>query len=859
MQSQSNGDRRSLGIRGKLVLIFVVIKVLPLLLLAWLAWSAAERLGSTVTERAGEMAREALETIRGFADQATNDAIQALDDRSREALERLTTDTARDIASFLYARDRDVLQASLVPPTQAGYERFLMHRERFIFRHGRWQLNQAGDGWEPVRFEGVDVARMARAEEVLEDNARHFSARPPEYLGQRQLAPLFVEMSFVDLTGRERIKVRNGDLTEPGLRDVSVQANTFLGAETYWDELRALKPGDIYVSEVIGEYVRSPIIGPYTPARAQKAGIPFEPEKAAYAGTENPVGKRFRAIVRWATPVLEGERVVGYVTLALDHEHLRQFTDRLSPTARRYTDINDAISGNYAFLWDHEGRAISHPRDQFIVGYDRATGRRVPPWLDSQLYSRWQASGMEINDFLAGIPPYDGQSLQRKPAREMIKAGTVGLDCRYLNFSPQCAGWRQLTEEGGSGSFVIFFSGLWKLTTAAAIPYNTGQYGRDRQGFGFVTIGANVDEFHSAATHSAEQIARSLDRKAAEFAAQREGLLGAIRQHLEQTARELGVSTALMILAVIGVALWMSAFMTRQITRLSEGIERFRAGDLEHRLSVRSRDEMGQLARSLNRMADAVKESFDRLEEARARAVEANRLKTSFLAKMSHELRTPLNGILGFSELLSLSSQNDQTRSYAQTIQRSGHHLLEIVDDLLDMAKIEAGKLEVSASDIPLTEFIVDACAGHGRHAEQKSLHFDLMLAPDLPERIRSDPVRLRQVLNNLLNNAVKFTDAGRVSLAVDTDERGWIRFAVEDTGRGIPADQLDKVFEPFSQVEDFMTRSRDGTGLGLTLVKELTALLQGEVSVRSTPNEGSVFTVCFPPAMQEIQQDSPE
>ncbi|MCB1889243.1 MAG: HAMP domain-containing protein [Rhodocyclaceae bacterium] len=859
MQPQSSEDRRSLGIRGKLVLIFVVIKVLPLLLLAWLAWSAAERLGGTLTERAEEMAQEALETIRGFAAQASDDAIQALDDRSREALERLTTDTARDIASFLYARDSDILQAALSEPSEAAYARFLKHRERFVFRHGPWRLNAAGDAWEPEHFEGVDTSRMARAEEVLEDNARHFSARPPEYLGRRLMAPLFVEMSFVDLKGRERIKVRTGDLTEPGLRDISIPANTFLGAETYWPEVTRLAPGEIYVSEVIGEYVGSPIIGPYTPARAEKAGIPFEPQKAAYAGTENPVGRRFRAIVRWATPVLEGERIVGYVTLALDHEHLRQFTDRLSPTARRYTDINDAISGNYAFLWDHEGRAISHPRDQFIVGFDRATGLRVPPWLDTELYARWQGSGMEVNAFLASVPPFEGQSLQRKPAVEMIRAGTVGLDCRYLSFSPQCAGWKQLTEGGGSGSFVIFFSGLWKLTTAAAIPYDTGQYGRDNQGFGFVTIGANVDEFHRAATRSTEQIAGSLDRKAAEFAAQREGLVGAIRSHLEQTAAELGVSTALMILAVIGVALWMAAFMTRQITRLSEGIERFRAGDLEHRLAVRSRDEMGELALSLNRMADAVKDSFDRLDEARARAVEANRLKTSFLAKMSHELRTPLNGILGFSELLSLTSPTDQARSYAQTIQSSGNHLLQIVDDLLDMAKIEAGKLEVSPRDIELGDFVGDVCAGHRRHAEQKSLDFVVELASGLPSLMHSDPVRLRQVLNNLLNNAIKFTETGGVTLSVARDARGWICFAVSDTGRGIPADQLDKVFEPFSQVEDFMTRSRDGTGLGLTLVKELTALLQGEVIARSTPEVGSVFTVSFPPAMQAQVQDDPE
>ncbi|MCB1917856.1 MAG: HAMP domain-containing protein [Rhodocyclaceae bacterium] len=842
-----------MGIRGKLLVIFVLIKVLPLLLLSWIAWSAFERLGSTVSGRAAEMADGMVETIGEFAEEATDDAISALDDRSREALERLTTDTARAIASFLYDRDTEILQAALLRPSEAEYRRFMTYRKRAVFEHGPWRLKEDGSGWEAASSDGPNPFAAARAEEALEDNSRHFSSRPPEFVGRRSLRPLYVEMSFIDTAGRERIKIRNGALTEPGLRDVSDRRNTFLGGEDYWPRLQQLAAGDIDVSEVVGEYVGSRVIGPYTPAAAERAGIAFAPEESAYAGTENPVGRRFRGIVRWSTPVVEEGRIVGYVSLALDHDHLRQFTDRLSPTGMRYTAISDAISGNYAFMWDHKGRAISHPRDYFIVGFDRGSGERVVPWMDRALYDQWQASAKPANEFLAGVEPYLDQSLEKKPALPLLKAGTVALDCRYLNFSPQCAGWEQLTRSGGSGSFVIFFSGLWKLTTAAAIPYYTGRYGDSQRGFGFVTIGANVDEFHRAATMSATKIERALEDKRAEFAAQRADLFGAIRASLERTASDLGVSTALMIVAVIGVALWMAAFMTRQITRLSDAIGRFRAGELEHRIEVRSRDEMGQLANELNRMADAVEESFRRLDDARARAVEANQMKTSFLAKMSHELRTPLNGILGFAQLLEMRLEKPEFKKFASTIASSGRHLLKIVGDLLDMAKVEAGRVELEMAVVPARRFVEDTCAGHQAHAEEKGIGFTVELAADLPETITTDPLRLRQILNNLLNNAVKFTEKGRVSLAVEARE-SLLVFRIEDTGRGIPAEQLERVFEPFSQVEDFMNRSRDGTGLGLALARELAALFGGHIEVSSEIGVGSCFTLTVPTSSRVAQ-----
>ena len=668
------------GIRAKLIAIFVLIKVVPLFLLALIAWKATENLGASVLQRSTGMADQMLATIRSVGDKVTEDAARALDDRGRESLERVTTDSARAVAAFLYDRDQDIRQAVDIEPGVAAYRAFLAHRQRQLFAHGPWKLAADGKHWEPVDAEGVNPSLAADAKAALRDNTRDFSTRPPEYLGRRELRPLYVEMSFVGLDGREKIKATTGSLTAPGLADVRERRQTFAKAEDYWRELRKLKAGELYVSEVIGSYVGSRVIGPYLPETAKKAGIAFTPEQSAYAGTENPLGRRFRGIVRWAAPVERNGVRIGYVTLALDHDHIRQFTDRIAPTAQRYTPISDAIVGNYAFMWDYKGRAISHPRDYFIPGYNDSTGLPETPWLDQSLYAAWQASGKPSHEFLAGTTAYLEQSLKKKPAAELVKAGTVGLDCRYLNFSPQCQGWNQLTEHGGSGSFAIFFGGLWKLTTAATIPYYTGQYGRSPRGFGFVTIGANVDDFHQAAIRSKEKISGIIEQKDGEFKQERSSLIKAIDDTLAHTTWQLLISTTLMMLIVIGIAIKIAGILTRRITVIVEGIRRFQEGDHGSRLAVRTHDEMGELAASFNRMADAVQVSFAGMSrELQTRRLAEEQLRiaaTSFEAQEGMTI-TDASGVIlrvnrAFVEITGYGA--DEAIGRNPRILRSGRH-----------------------------------------------------------------------------------------------------------------------------------------------------------------------------------------
>ena len=235
-----------------------------------------------------------------------------------------------------------------------------------------------------------------------------------------------------------------------------------------------------------------------------------------------------------------------------------------------------------------------------------------------------------------------------------------------------------------------------------------------------------------------------------------------------------------------------------------------------------------------------------RLEASQARAEEASRLKTEFLASMSHELRTPLNGIIGYAEFLHDGAPAGPEREFASVIMRSGQHLLELVNSILDLSKVEAGRLELVPSEVPVRALIEEAAAAHRPGALARGLAMVVEVDPAVPQTVRCDRMRVLQVLNNLLHNAVKFTDRGQVMLRVAPVADG-LAFDVIDTGCGIAPEFQAVLFEKFRQADDFVTRRHGGTGLGLALSRELAGLMGGSLSVRSAVGEGSTFTFMMP------------
>jgi signal transduction histidine kinase len=614
-------NKYSFGMRTKLIIIFILIKVLPLLALAWFAWHQIFGLVEKMHISFESAIHDSQEIGKSVVELATKNSIRSLDEKSRESIERLAFDTAGNVAKFLYERDHDIEEAALIEPSEASYRNFLVTRSSPIIEHAPLTMDPKGEFWLiPETPQNTSLVVQANNK----DNAKDFHSLPPEKTGKSVKFPLFLEMTFIDLSGNEKIKITTSDILSPDLQDVSITNNTFCKAENYFEYLKSLQPGEIFVSDVIGAYQRTDLIGTYSKARAQKAGIDFTPQESAYAGKENPVGKRFQGLVRWATPVEKHGQVVGYVTLALDHTHLMEFTDHTVPTESRYSAISNAGTGNYTFMWDNLGRNISHPRDYFITGYDPETGAPALPWLESKHYEQWQKTELNTEEFLDTLPLFENQSHDKKPSPEQIRMGNVALDCRYLNFAPQCDGWMNLTQHGGSGSFLIFWSGLWKLTTAATIPYYTGQYAASARGFGFVTIGANVDEFHKAAISTAEHIEKIGADHIGSLDQQFQRSEKFLKDSFKETTKKLSAYTVVMIVLIIIIAIWMASVLTGRITKIITSIKGFQNGNLNQRIEISSGDELDELGLTFNSMADNVQQSMTDIKAAHGLSEKVN-------------------------------------------------------------------------------------------------------------------------------------------------------------------------------------------------------------------------------------------
>ena len=497
-------------------------------------------------------------------------------------------------------------------------------------------------------------------------------------------------------------------------------------------------------------------------------------------------------------------------------------------------------------MWDHKDRNIAHPRHHSITGFDPNTGDYATPWLEESIYQKWQASKQPLSQFLRTVRIFDEQSRDKKPAKELTRTGHVGLDCRYLNFAPQCQGWHDLTQQGGSGSFLILWSGVWKRTTAAVIPYFTGQYANSPRGFGYVTIGANVEDFHAPAVATADLMNEKVTEFADRLRNKQMSLQSMIESSVNETAANLTGSTIVMLILVVVVAVWLASLLTRHVTDLVQGLARIESGELSFRFQHGANDELGHLNKSLNHMADSVQASFERSEAARRQAEDNSQMKSDFVANVSHELRTPLNGILGFSEIILEDAKDAETREYAQTIHQSGKHLLSVVNDMLDVAKIEAGHMTLEPVVVRIRALLNEVAMLHTSSAAQKGLTLHTLLEDDLPEHMCTDPTRLRQVINNLLSNAVKFTTKGEVTLSARWID-GHLVVGVRDTGAGIAPHVQEVVFERFRQATSFVTREHGGTGLGLALVREFIKLMGGQLHLSSQLGLGSYFEFSIP------------
>lgn len=363
----------------------------------------------------------------------------------------------------------------------------------------------------------------------------------------------------------------------------------------------------------------------------------------------------------------------------------------------------------------------------------------------------------------------------------------------------------------------------------------------------------------------------------------RQRIIGAVRIGLSLQSIETHVNALLKLwggLTVVFFALSTVAIyafsrrITRPIKQLTDEAEKIAAGQRSVKVEIDSRDEIGRLANSFNEMVTSlqeneaalqrhaeelerrVKERTQELQTANLELEAASRHKSQFLASMSHELRTPLNAILGYTELIVdqiYGEVPERIRDVLERVDKSGRHLLGLINDVLDLSKIEAGELTLSLSDYSMKEVVQTVITAVESLAAEKKLALKIAVAPDLSPG-RGDERRIVQVLLNLVGNAIKFTEVGEVRIQAQAADGAFL-VSVSDTGSGIALGDQQKIFEEFQQIDDSATKTKGGTGLGLAIAKRIVEMHGGRIWVESTPGQGSTFWFTVPVVVEREEE----
>ncbi len=309
--------------------------------------------------------------------------------------------------------------------------------------------------------------------------------------------------------------------------------------------------------------------------------------------------------------------------------------------------------------------------------------------------------------------------------------------------------------------------------------------------------------------------------------------------------KTLALSFAAGIAVIAYISCLIARYLSRNLRMILDGFEKLREGNFEF-LDIQSHDELGMIMGEFNVTVAVLKDAMEKMKMAKEMAEEASKTKSMFLASVSHEIRNPLNSILGFTELLLKEETDPKKREYLMTIYRSGEHLLNVINDILDLSKIEAGKMELVYEVYNPKKLVEEVVQMYQPQAMKKGIEIFSEIDEGVPEKAVADPFRVKQILINLVSNAVKFTDEGYVKIKLSRDG-DYLLYVVEDTGIGIPKEKLEKIFEPFTQADATVAKKYGGTGLGLSISKRLAQMMKGDLWMESEVGKGTKVYLRIP------------
>ena len=858
-----------LTIKVKLILLFIIIKIVPLIIITYISYKGIKSLNQYMNDSTTYLYNQSKEIILNTANESINDSIDNLNKKSQITLERLSLEVANKISEFLKQRDEDILFLSKIQISDKILEDFFNSKKKEVLVHDDYIYDKNSQKWISSKDtkKNINMPNL----KILEDNKKDFTYRSPLNVKTKAI-PIYKELSFFNLEGIEENKV---SLINEKRLDISIKSNTYINSESYFEEIKLLKEGEIYVSDVIGEYVGSKVIGVFTEEKAKKANIPFIAENLAYAGLENPNGKRFEGIVRFITPVFKNKKKTGYISLALNHRHIMEYADSLDPIGI-YTKlkISDAGEGNYAFMWDYKGRSISHPRDYFISGFDKKTGERIPGWISEDTNKEFLASGKKsLNEFLKNYPSFKDQSLKQKAnISQLINKGQIPLDCRYLNFAPQCDGWMELTKDGGHGSFILFWSGVLKLVTAAPIKYYTGKYKNSKRGFGFVTIGANVDQFHAAANKTKDNIEDILDEQSSIVKDIVDDNRFEINSFINDMIKELTFVSLIMIIVVIIIALLMSSYISSKIEKLLIGTKMFANNNLNYRIKVDSNDEIGNLEKSFNEMASKIDILVKEQNEQNEHLEELINEKTKELIEINEDLEDRIKKVvLKNRQKDAQLIQNNKMASIGEMISMIIHQWkqpLNVISMINSSAELRIlvgnnSEEELKKDNIAIkkqvelmsstmedfrnffknkvkSEYNVSLMIKKSMKLIQKIYNYQgIFIKYDEDEEFKEAKTlgyenEIIQVMINILNNsrdAILINKSEIKTIDVNCSiENNDLVISIQDYAGGISEEIKNNIFDAY-----FTTKEEDeGTGLGLYMVKTILEKVHGTITLEN-------------------------